>query len=75
MSVCRIGFAMAPPLAQDGAHVVIGSRKQQNVDRAVAKLRGEGLSVVGTMCHVGKTEVTMVRSKGGTARNPGSLLL
>ncbi|XP_073923027.1 LOW QUALITY PROTEIN: dehydrogenase/reductase SDR family member 2, mitochondrial [Castor canadensis] len=54
-----IGFAMAPPLAQDGAHVVIGSRKQQNVDRAVAKLRGEGLSVVGTMCHVGKTEVTM----------------
>ncbi|KAM8780248.1 LOW QUALITY PROTEIN: dehydrogenase/reductase SDR family member 2, mitochondrial-like [Rhynchonycteris naso] len=52
----RIGFAIAQRLAQDGVHVVVSSRKQQNVDRAVAALQGEGLSVTGTVCHVGKTE-------------------
>ncbi|XP_028748074.1 dehydrogenase/reductase SDR family member 2, mitochondrial-like [Peromyscus leucopus] len=51
-----IGFAIARRLAQDGAHVVISSRKQQNVDRAVATLKKEGLSVTGTVCHVGKAE-------------------
>uniref|UniRef100_A0A7N5JI52 Dehydrogenase/reductase SDR family member 4 n=1 Tax=Ailuropoda melanoleuca TaxID=9646 RepID=A0A7N5JI52_AILME len=51
-----IGFAIARRLARDGAHVVISSRKQQNVDRAVAALQGEGLSVTGTVCHVGKAE-------------------
>ncbi|XP_032963335.1 dehydrogenase/reductase SDR family member 2, mitochondrial [Rhinolophus ferrumequinum] len=51
-----IGFAIARRLAQDGAHVVVSSRKQQNVDRAVAALQGEGLSVMGTQCHVGKAE-------------------
>jgi NAD(P)-dependent dehydrogenase (short-subunit alcohol dehydrogenase family) len=52
----RIGFAIARRLAQDGAHVVISSRKQQNVDRAVTTLKEEGLSVTGTVCHVGKAE-------------------
>uniref|UniRef100_A0A8C6CJL0 Dehydrogenase/reductase SDR family member 4 n=1 Tax=Moschus moschiferus TaxID=68415 RepID=A0A8C6CJL0_MOSMO len=51
-----IGFAIARRLAQDGAHVVVSSRKQQNVDQAVAALQGEGLSVTGTVCHVGKAE-------------------
>ncbi|XP_045697042.1 dehydrogenase/reductase SDR family member 4-like isoform X1 [Phyllostomus hastatus] len=51
-----IGLAIARRLAQDGAHVVISSRKQQNVDRAVAALQREGLSVTGTVCHVGKAE-------------------
>ncbi|XP_036893342.1 dehydrogenase/reductase SDR family member 4-like 2 isoform X1 [Sturnira hondurensis] len=51
-----IGLAIARRLAQDGAHVVISSRKQQNVDRTVAALQGEGLSVTGTVCHVGKAE-------------------
>ncbi|XP_066197945.1 dehydrogenase/reductase SDR family member 4-like [Saccopteryx leptura] len=51
-----IGFAIAQRLAQDGAHVVVSSRKQQNVNRAVAALQGEGLSVTGTACHVGKAE-------------------
>ncbi|XP_006144595.1 dehydrogenase/reductase SDR family member 2, mitochondrial [Tupaia chinensis] len=51
-----IGLAIAKRLAQDGAHVVISSRKQQNVDQAVTMLRGEGLSVTGTVCHVGKAE-------------------
>ncbi|XP_032260432.1 dehydrogenase/reductase SDR family member 2, mitochondrial-like [Phoca vitulina] len=51
-----IGFATAGHLAQDGAHVVISSRKQQYVDRAMAALQVEGLSVSGTVCHVGKAE-------------------
>uniref|UniRef100_A0A8D1AQQ9 Dehydrogenase/reductase (SDR family) member 4 n=1 Tax=Sus scrofa TaxID=9823 RepID=A0A8D1AQQ9_PIG len=51
-----IGLAIARRLAQDGAHVVVSSRKQENVDRTVATLQGEGLSVTGTVCHVGKAE-------------------
>ncbi|XP_032449372.1 dehydrogenase/reductase SDR family member 2, mitochondrial-like isoform X2 [Lynx canadensis] len=66
-----IGFAIARRLARDGAHVVVSSRKQQNVDRAVAALQGEGLSVVGTVCRVGKAEdrerlvATVVEHCGG----------
>ncbi|XP_053117800.1 dehydrogenase/reductase SDR family member 4-like [Hemicordylus capensis] len=51
-----IGFAIARRLAQDGAHVVLSSRKQANVDRAVAELQTENLSVSGVVCHVGKAE-------------------
>uniref|UniRef100_A0A8C6ETC6 Dehydrogenase/reductase SDR family member 4 n=1 Tax=Marmota marmota marmota TaxID=9994 RepID=A0A8C6ETC6_MARMA len=56
LSAHRIGLAIARRLAQDGAHVVISSRKQQNVDKAMNILQGEGLSVTGTVCHVGKAE-------------------
>ncbi|KAM5235500.1 dehydrogenase/reductase SDR family member 2, mitochondrial-like [Ctenodactylus gundi] len=55
-STSGIGFAIARRLAQDGAHVVISSRKQQNVDQAVDTMRTEGLDVVGTVCHVGKAK-------------------
>ena len=48
----RIGFAIAGRLAEDGASVMISSRKQQNVDRAVNSLKKKGLSVSGTVCHV-----------------------
>lgn len=51
-----IGLAVARRLAQDGAHVVLSSRKQGNVDRAVAELRAQDLSVSGTVCHVGSAE-------------------
>ncbi|XP_075425206.1 dehydrogenase/reductase SDR family member 4-like [Ascaphus truei] len=51
-----IGLAVAQRLAQDGAHVLLSSRKQQNVDRAVAQLQQLGLSVTGTVCHVGSRE-------------------
>uniref|UniRef100_A0A8D2H847 Dehydrogenase/reductase SDR family member 4 n=1 Tax=Urocitellus parryii TaxID=9999 RepID=A0A8D2H847_UROPR len=51
-----IGFSIARRLAQDGAHVIISSRKQQNVDQVVDILQREGLSVAGTVCHVGKAE-------------------
>ncbi|KAM4050955.1 dehydrogenase/reductase SDR family member 4-like isoform 1-T2 [Anomaloglossus baeobatrachus] len=51
-----IGLAIARRLAQDGARVLVSSRKQQNVDKAVKDLRKEGLDVEGTVCHVGKNE-------------------
>ena len=51
-----IGFAIARRLGQDGAKVVISSRKQQNVDRAVAKLQEEDIDVFGLVCHVAKPE-------------------
>uniref|UniRef100_A0A8I5U2R4 DHRS4 n=1 Tax=Pongo abelii TaxID=9601 RepID=A0A8I5U2R4_PONAB len=45
VSAHRIGFTVARRLAQDGAQVVVSSQKQQN-----------GLSVTGTVCHVGKVK-------------------
>uniref|UniRef100_A0A8C7E2R3 Dehydrogenase/reductase SDR family member 4 n=1 Tax=Naja naja TaxID=35670 RepID=A0A8C7E2R3_NAJNA len=52
----RIGLAIARRLAQDGAHVLVSSRKQANVDRTVSELQAESLSVSGLVCHVGKSE-------------------
>ncbi|XP_056666062.1 dehydrogenase/reductase SDR family member 2, mitochondrial [Monodelphis domestica] len=51
-----IGFAIAQRLARDGAYVVVSSRKQENVDQAVALLKEEGLSSKGMVCHAGKAE-------------------
>ncbi|OQR69684.1 dehydrogenase/reductase SDR family member 4-like [Tropilaelaps mercedesae] len=51
-----IGFAIARRLGQEGAKVVITSRKQANVDKAVSALTKEGLTVTGVPCHVGDTE-------------------
>lgn len=51
-----IGLAIAERLAEDGASVMISSRKQQNVDNAVKTLKSKGLSVSGTVCHVAKKE-------------------
>lgn len=49
----RIGFAIAERLSQDGAKVVISSRKQANVSKALDLLKSKGHnSVVGTVCHV-----------------------
>lgn len=52
----RIGFAIARRLAREGARVVISSRKQDNVDKAVAELRKEKLDIHGTVCHVSKSD-------------------
>ena len=49
-----IGFAIARKLGLDGAHVVISSRKQANVDQAINALKAENISVSGVACHVGK---------------------
>nr|CAH7738262.1 unnamed protein product [Callosobruchus chinensis] len=51
-----IGFAIAKRLGQEGAKVIVSSRKQQNVDKAVNTLLQEGLDVTGIPCHVAKTE-------------------
>lgn len=48
-----IGFAIAKRLAEDGAKVVISSRRQKNVDKAVELLKKENLTVLGMPCHVG----------------------
>ncbi|KAI5947280.1 Dehydrogenase/reductase SDR family member 4 [Manis javanica] len=52
----RISFAITRCLAQDGMHMLVSSQKQQNMDQTVATLQGEGLSMVGTVCHMGKAE-------------------
>ncbi|XP_065913071.1 dehydrogenase/reductase SDR family member 4-like [Dysidea avara] len=51
-----IGFAIARKLGLDGATVMVSSRKQQNVDKAVEKLKEDNINVAGMVCHVGKEE-------------------
>ncbi|EFA00284.1 dehydrogenase/reductase SDR family member 4 [Tribolium castaneum] len=51
-----IGFAIAQRLAREGAKVIVSSRKQNNVDEAVSRLKSEGLDVTGLMCHVSKAD-------------------
>jgi len=51
-----IGLAIAKHLGQDGAHVVVSSRKAKNVDRTVAELEGLGYSVFGLPCHVARKD-------------------
>lgn len=47
-----IGFAIAERLGLEGAAVVISSRRQENVDAAVKKLRDKGIEATGLVCHV-----------------------
>lgn len=51
-----IGLAIARRLGQDGAKVMVSSRKQANVDRTLEELRSENFTVEGMVCHVGKSE-------------------
>lgn len=44
-------------MAENGACVVVSSRKENNVNSAVEMLHSQGLKkVVGVVCHVGKSE-------------------
>lgn len=52
----RIGLAAAQALGKRGAHVVVSSRRQANVDKAVALLQSQNIQVTGTTCNVGKGE-------------------
>lgn len=52
----RIGLAAAQALGRRGAHVVVSSRRQANVERAVAQLKSQNIQVTGTTCNVGKAE-------------------
>ncbi|XP_009079597.1 PREDICTED: dehydrogenase/reductase SDR family member 4, partial [Acanthisitta chloris] len=56
LPVSRIGLAVAEALGSAGAHVVVSSRRQPNVDRAVNDLRGRGLEVTGVTCHVANAQ-------------------
>ncbi|XP_045194918.2 dehydrogenase/reductase SDR family member 4-like [Mercenaria mercenaria] len=51
-----IGLSIAERLAEDGAKVMISSRKKHNVDKAVQTLKNKGLTVSGVVCHVAKKE-------------------
>ncbi|KAE8279225.1 Dehydrogenase/reductase SDR family member 4 [Larimichthys crocea] len=55
-STAGIGLAAAQALGKRGAHVVLSSRRQVNVDEAVALLRSQNIQVTGTTCNVGKGE-------------------
>lgn len=47
-----IGFAVAKRLAEEGAKVIISSRKKENIEEATKKLCDEGFDVRGIVCHV-----------------------
>uniref|UniRef100_UPI00358DEF47 dehydrogenase/reductase SDR family member 4-like isoform X3 n=1 Tax=Myxine glutinosa TaxID=7769 RepID=UPI00358DEF47 len=51
-----IGYSVARRLAFDGASVMVSSRKESNVSRAVQTLLNQGLNVAGTVCHAGQEE-------------------
>lgn len=70
----RIGKAIAKRLCQDGAKVMVSSRKGENVDKTLKEIRAEvpKASVEGTVCHVGKGEDRQ-RLVDATLRAFGSL--
>jgi NAD(P)-dependent dehydrogenase (short-subunit alcohol dehydrogenase family) len=49
-----IGLAIAEAFAAAGANVVIASRKQENVDHAVSKIRAANHNVLGIVAHTGE---------------------
>ncbi|XP_051922318.1 dehydrogenase/reductase SDR family member 4 [Hippocampus zosterae] len=52
-STAGIGLAIAHALGKKGAHVVVSSRRQAGVDKAVALLKSQDIQVTGTTCNVG----------------------
>ncbi|EAR01789.1 glucose 1-dehydrogenase [Maribacter sp. HTCC2170] len=51
-----IGLSIARGLAENGAKVVISSRKQDAVDTVAEEFRDAGLEAVGIACHIGDGE-------------------
>jgi NAD(P)-dependent dehydrogenase (short-subunit alcohol dehydrogenase family) len=51
-----IGEAIARALAQQGAKVVVASRKQEAVDAVAASIRSEGFEATGVSAHMGDME-------------------
>lgn len=49
-----IGKSIARGLAENGAHVVVSSRKQEAVDEVAAEFREAGFRATGIACHVGE---------------------
>ena len=52
--IFSIGFSIAQRFAKEGAKVVISSRKQAKVDKALELLRKDNLDCHGLVCHVAK---------------------
>lgn len=55
-STMGIGEATARVLAEQGAHVIISSRKQDQCDQVATAMREGGLSAEGKACHIGRME-------------------
>lgn len=55
-STAGIGLAIAERFLEEGAKVVISSRKRANVEEVVNRLKAKGGDVVGTVCHVANSE-------------------
>lgn len=51
-----IGKSIARGLAENGAKVVVSSRKQTAVDQVANEFREAGLEAVGIQCHIGNSE-------------------
>ena len=51
-----IGRAIARGLAENGAHVVVSSRKQEAVSAVAEQFREAGLEATGIECHVGSAD-------------------
>ena len=49
-----IGLAMARSFAEQGAHVIISSRKSEHIEQIADELQQEGLSAWPIACHVGR---------------------
>ncbi|MEM9143631.1 MAG: glucose 1-dehydrogenase [Bacteroidota bacterium] len=51
-----IGKSIARGLAENGAKVVVSSRKQEAVDKVAAAFKADGLDALGIQCHIGDSE-------------------
>src|SRR5680860_543004 len=51
-----IGKSIARGLAENGARVVVSSRKQEAVDAVAEEFKTDGLEAVGIQCHIGDSE-------------------
>ena len=51
-----IGAEAARLLAQQGAHVIISSRKQEGCEEVARSIRDEGGQATAYACHIGKLE-------------------
>ncbi|NKI32779.1 glucose 1-dehydrogenase [Croceivirga thetidis] len=51
-----IGLSIAQGLAENGAKVVISSRKQEAVDAVASEFKAKGLEAIGIACHIGDAE-------------------
>lgn len=71
-STSGIALEAAKRLAKEGAHVVLSSRKQDNVDAAIEDMKSLGYSVSGRVCHV-SNEDDRKALVAETAKNYGGI--